>query len=72
MKLEIPLIDAYLADIPLLEAAKADGYEGPIKELVIWETMKQVDRDKSLGLNGLPTGLEAVARYCSFTVTDFQ
>lgn len=45
--------DTYLADFPHLEAAEAAGCKGPITESEIWEALKLVGRDKTLGLDGL-------------------
>lgn len=58
--------DTYLANFPRF---KATGCEGPITELKIWETPKLVDQDKILGVDGLHTVHEAVARFCSFAGT---
>ena len=52
--LPVEQFDSYLADFPRLEEAEATCCEGTITECEVVEALKQVKRNKSPGLDGLP------------------
>ena len=45
---------SYLADFPCLREAEATSFEGLVTEREVRDTLKQVDCNKSPGLDGLP------------------
>lgn len=47
--------DSYLADFPQFEAIEMANCKGGIREGEIWEILKKVGKDKSPGINGLPS-----------------
>ena len=53
---DLPLQEfrSYLADFPRLRAAEAASCEGVITECEVRDALKQVDLNKSPGLDGLP------------------
>ena len=53
---DLPLQEfrSYLADFPRLGAAEAAGCEGEVTECEVCDALKQIDLNKSPGLEGLP------------------
>ena len=54
LDLQVQEFRNYLADFPRLEEAEAASCEGVVTECEIHNALKQVDLNKSPGLNGLP------------------